>query len=60
MVWRGTWIAGIVVGCIVVPGWKIVKPVEIMVFVGEKGTTVADRVIVESRGASVSTVAVTK
>jgi hypothetical protein len=57
-VWRGSWIAGIVVR---EPTSKVVVPVvEIMVFVGAKGTTVADRVIVESRGSSLSTVAVTK
>src|SRR5271154_3489998 len=46
----GTWIAGIVVSN---PTWKVAVPmVEVMVFVGVKGATVADRVIVEVRGGS--------
>ena len=58
LVWRGSWIAGIVVSD---PTWKVVVPmVEVKVFVGMKGKTEDDRVIVESRGSSVSTVAVTK
>jgi hypothetical protein len=60
VVWGGNWIAGIVVSGIL-PGWKVVVPiVEVTVFVGSKGTVAADRVIVESTGPSVSTVAVTK
>ena len=49
VVWGGSWIAGIVVS---VPSWKVVVPViRVVVFVG--------RVIVESRGSSESTVAIT-
>jgi hypothetical protein len=57
VVW-GSWIAGIVVR---ESNSKVVVPmIEVMVFVGVRGATVADRVIVESRGISLSTVAVTK
>jgi hypothetical protein len=59
VVWRGIWIAGIVVSD--VSSWKVVVPmIEVMVVVGVRGAVAANRVISVKIGtSSISTVAVT-